>query len=477
MSSLTLISMSWRNLMRRKSRTFLTIFSVIIGAVAIIMMLSFGYAMEENSKKQMESFMQLTSITVQPRYYGGDNMDGSSGNSSKGRITDKEVEKIKELDHVSAVLPCQYVEYDLQLKDNRYMLWGGGTMAIDFSLLNDKNVTIDKGRLPKKGRKDEVLISSSVSVMKMDKKNQGMPEPADVDILKEKMILISYNTGQGDINIGNNKLSLEMETVGTFSASQILQPRATYISFESLDKMKEKERKAMQSADPSQQGDPGILEGPKGPMDRRGYLPARPDSPSLGANRGGKNIRYYDTVIVQVDDLKYANDLVDTIQDELKLEAYANTDFIEEQAKAMRTVQLIFGGLGSIALFVAAIGIANTMLMSIQERIKEIGVMKVIGAQVKDIRRIFLFEAMLIGVIGGIIGVIISYGLSFAVNHYAQSLFENSDYMPGDIIVSFIPLWLPFASFVFSALIGLISGYLPARRATRVSAIEAIRSN
>lgn len=473
MSSLALISMAWRNLMRRKSRTFLTIFSVVIGAVAIIMMLSFGYAIQKNATRQMESFMQLTTINVSPRYDGGPSMDGGSPGSDKGRITDKEIKKIKELEHVTTVLPAQYANYELKLKDDRYEIWGGQVLAIDFSLLNEENVTIEEGRLAKNGRKDEVLMGSNMQVMKVDHKNQGMPEAAEgVDILKEKLYLTCYASSGDDFNIGNQNISMEMETVGTYSASKILAPRTFYISFDSLDRMNEKVEKTMtRDASGSDKG----MEEDKGWTSNfgPGYFGG---SQSQTVKKGGKKVRYYDTVSVQLDDLKYSEDVVRAIQDEMGLVAYANNDFIQEQNRAMQTVQLVFGGLGSIALFVAAIGIANTMLMSIQERIREIGVMKVIGAQVRDIRWIFLFEAMLIGIIGGIIGVFISIGLSFAANSIGQSFVNDQD-MDTEMLISFIPIWLPFAAFAFSALIGLISGYLPARKATRVSAIEAIRSN
>ena len=114
--------------------------------------------------------------------------------------------------------------------------------------------------------------------------------------------------------------------------------------------------------------------------------------------------------------------------------------------------------------------------MSIQERTKEIGVMKVIGAQIKYIRRMFLFEAMSISIIGGIIGVIISFGSSILINNFYQNNFQEFT-PPGAFKgISYLPIWLPVLALVFSAFIGLVSGYLPAKKATKLSAIEAIRT-
>jgi len=124
---------------------------------------------------------------------------------------------------------------------------------------------------------------------------------------------------------------------------------------------------------------------------------------------------------------------------------------------------------------VAALGITNTMIMSIYERTREIGIMKVIGAALKDIKRLFLFEAGMIGFLGGIMGIGISYLLSLLLN----ALSANAGYymgMGGEVKISVIPLWLVFAVIGLSTLVGLVSGYYPARRAMKLSALEAIKT-
>ena len=139
------------------------------------------------------------------------------------------------------------------------------------------------------------------------------------------------------------------------------------------------------------------------------------------------------------------------------------------------TLQLILGGIGAVSLLVSAIGIANTMVMSIYERTKEIGVMKVLGCVVTDIRKLFLFEASIIGLLGGGLGLGLSYLTSFLLNKYAPqiggALGLNSEYD-----ISIIPLWLAAAALAFSILIGIISGLYPAIKATKIKAIEAMRT-
>ena len=140
----------------------------------------------------------------------------------------------------------------------------------------------------------------------------------------------------------------------------------------------------------------------------------------------------------------------------------------DEMKKETQVIQLILGALGSIALLVSAIGIANTMTMAIYERTKEIGVMKVLGCELSDIKNMFLAEAAGIGFIGGTVGVIISYRLSFLMNKFAGAMLGGST-------VSVIPLWLALFGMGFSTLVGIVSGYVPAVRAVKVTALSAIR--
>jgi ABC-type antimicrobial peptide transport system permease subunit len=149
---------------------------------------------------------------------------------------------------------------------------------------------------------------------------------------------------------------------------------------------------------------------------------------------------------------------------------------MQEQA---RDNQNFLSIIGAVSLFVAAIGIANTMIMAIYERTREIGVMKVIGASLRDIKWLFLIESALIGLIGGMLGVGLSYLLSHALNTWDIAVFQQMfAYMDEQesSIVSVITPWLSGLALGFAAMVGLVSGYCPARRAMRLSALTAIRT-
>ena len=126
------------------------------------------------------------------------------------------------------------------------------------------------------------------------------------------------------------------------------------------------------------------------------------------------------------------------------------------------------GGIGAITLLVAAIGIVNTMIMSIYERTREIGIMKVIGASLRDIKLLFLTEAAFIGLAGGLAGIVVSFGVSQIVNLVAMQQGSN--------MTSSIPVWLYAGAVAFATGIGILSGYLPAQRAMRLSALTAIKT-
>ena len=148
--------------------------------------------------------------------------------------------------------------------------------------------------------------------------------------------------------------------------------------------------------------------------------------------------------------------------------AYSNAEWVEQMEEQYAMVQAVLGGIGAVSLFVAAIGIANTMMMSIYERTKEIGIMKVLGCSLGRIRDLFLMEAGFIGLCGGALGLLVSYWISAVIN----VLVSDSGYST----LSYIPLWLSSAALVFAVLIGMLAGLLPALRAMKLSALSALRN-
>ena len=130
----------------------------------------------------------------------------------------------------------------------------------------------------------------------------------------------------------------------------------------------------------------------------------------------------YSSINVKAESLDAVSDVEQSIKD-LGYSTYSMQSMRDELNKQTRQIELMLGGLGAISLLVAAIGITNTMIMSISERTKEIGIMKALGCYVRDIRAMFLMEAGSIGLLGGILGLIFSFIISVSINLFSFGAF------------------------------------------------------
>ena len=186
----------------------------------------------------------------------------------------------------------------------------------------------------------------------------------------------------------------------------------------------------------------------------------------------------YSTIMIKVDSMENIKE----VQESLKTMGYYAVnylaEYVNEMNKQLAMTQAILGAIGAVSFLVASIGITNTMIMAIYERTKEIGVMKVIGASIKDIEKLFLVGAGFIGFFGGVLGTIISFIISVILNIFGKEFLLSR--MPVQAVeapkLSIIPVWLVILALLTSTLIGIISGFIPARRAMKLPAIEAIKN-
>jgi putative ABC transport system permease protein len=192
----------------------------------------------------------------------------------------------------------------------------------------------------------------------------------------------------------------------------------------------------------------------------------------INYNRDG-----YNQVVVKVSDPREALDISQQITD-MGFQAFSPQSFVESINSFYRVLQFVFGGVGAIALLVAAIGIANTMTMSILERTREIGLMKAVGATNRDVLAIFLGEAAGIGFLGGLGGVIIGWLAGQALNVIAIVYLAGQAGQQGGAppsVAVYTPYWLPLFALIFSTIIGMISGLYPALRAATMIPVLALK--
>jgi putative ABC transport system permease protein len=187
-----------------------------------------------------------------------------------------------------------------------------------------------------------------------------------------------------------------------------------------------------------------------------------------------------DLIAVQVIDESFtekaASDIVRKLRKDRKLKLGEEDFSVQTPLQSISGVNtflnilnLIISGIAAISLLIGGIGIANTMYTSVLERTKDIGLMKAVGAENKDILQVFLIEAGLLGLVGGIIGALIGLGLALAVSSMASALLGGINLQ---VEVSYSLL---ISAVSFSLLVGILSGILPALQASRLKPVEALR--
>ncbi len=437
MNNRDIIELCVGNLLRRRTRTILAVIGVIVGTCAIIVMLSIGFGLSASYQQQIESYGNLH--TVQIYNYGG----GIDANGKTITLDDATIAKIEALDGVSAVTPV--IEQYLTLGIGK-MVCGASVFGIRPDTMEKFGFEVAEGRLLEPGDKYAVVFGKNVASWFYNPRQQqgsGYGGEATVDVITNDLVLTgdwSYGTpqeGEGEIHYE----IYEGQGVGLLAAENDESSYRVYMSIDVLKEIKTEIRKA--------NGEVIV---------------------------GGKTT--YDQALVYVDDINDVSGVCDIIRDDMGFETYSLNDWLESMKETAAMIQGILGGIGAISLLVAALGIANTMIMSIYERTKEIGVMKVIGANLKDIRKMFMLEAGMIGFLGGVVGLIISYIISLLLNTVLLPVMQGLlGSLGGDgSVVSVIPLWVSVGSLIFATFIGLASGYYPAKRAMNLSALEGLKN-
>jgi putative ABC transport system permease protein len=182
--------------------------------------------------------------------------------------------------------------------------------------------------------------------------------------------------------------------------------------------------------------------------------------------------RGYSAVGIKLTSPKYVEP-VKAQMEELGFETFAMLDQLEEIKTGFRFLDMFLFAVGMIGISVAALGIVNTMVMSILERYREIGIMKAVGASDSDVKKIFFFEAGVIGFLGGVFGLALGWVVSAIINQIINA-FMAREGVPYADYFSF-PWWLCLGAIAFSILVSLIAGIYPTLRAARVDPVVALR--
>jgi len=464
-----LFLISTGNLKRRKTRTILTVLGVMIGTASVVIMLSLGIGLDALTTEMYEKSGSMTEITVYP---SSQTKSGAETGAKQLYLTDKILEDLKKLPHVKSVSP--YLSTNVIIKQGQWIL-NTSLVGVSRAYLND---------IPLSGGKKYGNASNGLS------------------LIYGNMVLTQFTnekTGKGyydnnilpDVNFTGSPLFVVFDTEAYFNsknpaggASQNPGGMGNTSSGGASGDTGAPVKAPKKYLLPAE----GVVEGGIEDYNQYGYsvycdvdllkpmlkkiyhgrtIPGQP------TNKKGKPYAYfcYDQAIVSADNMKNVTALQKEITD-LGYQANSNMEWLEQSKKQSKIIQAVLGGIGAVALLVAAIGIANTMMMSIYERTREIGIMKVLGCDMKRIRDMFLIESGLIGLIGGVVGLIISCIASFVLNSLGAA--KGMMGIEGDI--SRIPVWLAGAAVLFAVFVGMASGFLPAKRAMKLSPLSALRN-
>jgi len=459
-----LLRSSLGNLWQRKFRTSLTITGVVVGTMAVVVMVSLGVGMSQAQLESLESYANLRQITV----YGPPNANGSDsgrgrapGNSSATPMDDEFLAQLAELPGVVQAWGIYSVPAQITT--------GGTTMQVQLTgvpheMLAALDVDYSYGGVPAEHAPLGLVVGDKVGEMyAYDPETGEALDPVDFSATPS---FISFPAQEQNPTGGPGRVPAGVAGGQTQEADSSVAPPKKFLVPTAAVIAGVEGQWGRYSSEIYVDRDALVRTLEKAFPGKA--LPGQPTGAN-GAPRGGL---VYSQIVLQTVDIPAAEQLTT----QLNLEGYqfsSDIEWMRQSQQQATLIQAVLGGIGFISLLVAAIGIANTMLMSVYERTREIGIMKVLGAALGDIRRMFLVESASIGFFGGLFGLLLSLGISTVINIVVSGMMSG----PGMVApqISVIPVWLMLGAVGFATAIGTVAGIVPAQRAMRLSALSAIR--
>ena len=409
-----------QHIKKNKLRVFMTILAATMGTAFLIVLASVGFGIHDTMRSEILDNRMVNQIEVY-----GEEMD------------QKHVEELKKREHVKAVVYRQSVSIQQETTLDDFT-GENGLIVTEFDEEQKVGFELKEGRLPENS--NEVVVGSDFAeILFNPKREESEEEPAN---FKGSLI--------------GKQLTYK---IGLYEEPDMFPEETT---FTIVGIAKEPAKDWLQ--DYNMYADASIIS---------------TLNPLFETNVDEEDSHlFYGNVNVYADKLEN----VTTVSKALKKEGYSVYS-IADQLEQMDVFFLAFkAGLvfvGTIAILIASIGIFNTMTMAVTERTREIGVMKALGASPKLIQRLFLMESAWIGIIGTIIAVVISYGVSFIANLVLPIIVIAAlgEEEMGDLNVTFsiIPWQLVIIASAISLSVAMISGWRPARKATKIDVIQALR--
>lgn len=404
MNFIEALKLAINNLLSYKVRSFLTMLGIIIGIGAVIMMSSLGAGMKENITGDLNK-LGVGNFEI--------NLNTFSGNQYKTKdlLTTRDIEYIKKMPNVTAVSPSSSIFARSTVNNKNKMFSGMGVTEDSFKI---SNFDIIKGRkfLSNEYRKDgKYLIIDSSSANRFFPNENPIGKKIEIELGKNKQIVtivgvFSYNIGS--LSFGDDE--------GGGIPIQGLLPNQ-YLNF-------------------------------------------------INGNESDK----FTSLQVKVNNANNLNEVMEMSRNYFKTRGSSKDTYsvrslsqgLSQFNNILNMITLFISGVAAISLFVGGIGVMNIMLVSVTERIREVGLRKAIGAKTKDILVQFLIESIILTFFGGILGIITGYGMALLIG----------------MLVHVFPILSPFIVIIcitVSTIIGLVFGVYPAKKAAALDPMVALR--
>lgn len=465
-----------------------------IGVMCIVVLISIGIGYGRSYEETVEAMGSLTKIDVTPQ---------TKTKGKKALLNDKAVESIRGLQGVEAVTPVE--QKNAYLKSGSYVtmvkLYGIDLRTADSFLLKPI-----EGVMPGEGRRlhPELMVTDDLAASFADPNNdwkEAVDENGEplIDVLRSPVKLtFDYNTLNGVQTEDSEGRAAEsgkyyaLNITGICSGQNYTYSSAAFLDLQRLREWNEASAgngpetasggstgtgnaSGGSTGTGSTSGENGGASGGNGsaPNESRSgdtqRAAVRENKASSGSSGKGTSAEEsgdtYDLVWIKAEKVTDVERIAEIIR-KAGFDTYSLNDMLEAVKKQSRQIQGMLGAIGLVAMLVSAICVTNTMMMSINERTREVGILKVLGMDFEDIAKMFLTEAFLIGLVGGIAGIILSFLMAMLI----PGLFAGME------IRCIIPWWLAAGGVVFSGAAALLAAWIPAKKAMRISPNEAMRA-